>query len=450
MGKDIERRLEKLERSQAPAIELLFDAYEEIYQYALGDADQESRQFVVKTAIKWVLCSFRQLDTNSLRYMVSIQPDGTMDDDVTPELILEYCSNFIVQTSAGSIKLAHLSVRQFFEERKSAEFSASRQHLQVSMTCMILVRSLFIEDTADETEFFQSELQYLPRLRSKLIRSGGGVSALNNYPYLHWSIHCRAAFQTIEVSGPIQPTEVSDVLFPHLDSIHWMVAQGKDLAAQDILGNCLLHNMVLENNLHGIELLLRVDTLLERSRLLSIQNKQGNTAIHLAAMMGRDERFHALFIAGSKMETTNKHGLTPAHLAVIFGRDRIVQRIADISLYILDKSGNSLLHYASFFGRTSAVRNFIKSSWDKNAQNDDGNTPLHLAVQGGSLSVIQKLVSAGVSLDILNAEKKLPEQDLGPELSEMDAVVAKTIRQPKTASAAVSARHRLRIDDPDI
>lgn len=52
MSADIDRRLLQLENSQAPAVDRLFDAYEELYKYSLGEEDEIARRFVVKAAIK--------------------------------------------------------------------------------------------------------------------------------------------------------------------------------------------------------------------------------------------------------------------------------------------------------------------------------------------------------------------------------------------------------------
>ena len=106
MSKDIDRRLDHLEASQATAVDRLYDAYGELYRLALGDEFDVSRRFVVKTAMKWVLCAFTQMTLSLLRHVVSTSADGTQDEELTEEDILEYCSNFIIKVSGNRVKLA--------------------------------------------------------------------------------------------------------------------------------------------------------------------------------------------------------------------------------------------------------------------------------------------------------------------------------------------------------
>ncbi|KAF2790590.1 ankyrin, partial [Melanomma pulvis-pyrius CBS 109.77] len=153
-----------------------------------------------------------------------------------------------------------------------------------------------------------------------------------------------------------------------------------------------MHNLVYKNSLHSLELLLRLDVFSEHSRLLGTENKLGNTPLHLAAITGRIEALHRFLVAGSKVDTANIYGLTPAHSAVIFGRDDAVWPIARLGLHVSDRLGNGLLHYASFFDHADIARNLIKAGWDKDAQNDNGDTPLHVAARSGSLRALGTLI----------------------------------------------------------
>ena len=71
--RDIERRLVAVETSNAPAVDRLFDSYEQIYEYALGMDDEIDRRALVKTAIKWVLCAFQTLTIRNVAEAMALK-----------------------------------------------------------------------------------------------------------------------------------------------------------------------------------------------------------------------------------------------------------------------------------------------------------------------------------------------------------------------------------------
>lgn len=405
MPKDIDRRLNKLETSQTDAIDRLFEAYEELYNIALGDEDEESKRFVVKTTMKWVLCAFNQLTANMLVHAVSILPDGTKDKDLKVEDILDLCSNFIVRVSESRIRLAHLSVRQFFEEKHAVEYARPLQHLQVAMTCMHVVYSFFIESDADKSDTKQSSFQDFPRLRSKLVDDGKAANAFNIYSYLHWSIHCRLADHSTELCNLLDTVKACDIFLPQLNWLHLRVAKGADLLPQDLLGNTLLHNMVTQNELFHIDLLLRTDSLAGHSQLVRVKNRSGNSALAMAAMLGREEAFEKLVAAGSQVDSPNVYGLTAAHIAVVLGRYKMVQLVSRLGLDVIDPHENNLLHYAAFFNSTDPARALLAAGHSKNAKNMDGHDPLHVALASDSVRCMKVLIAAikGVDVRLIDA-----------------------------------------------
>jgi hypothetical protein len=357
LSKDVDRRLTKLENSQAPPVERLLDAYEELYKYALGDEEEESRRSVVKAAMKWVLCSFTQLRADALCYAVSIQPDGTEDEDITVDDILAYCSNFLVRVSGDVIKLAHLSVRQFFEERKSVEFSPPQQHLQIAIACLQRVHSRADGEGAVGSVFDLLDL-LVPQAHKKLGGGiGDGLASFNHYTYSYWSMHCRASSKCDELTKLLESPDTRDVFRSELTPLHMEIATGTDLAKPDILGNTLLHKSVLDNNDPGIDLLLQVDTLLDHLGLVNIRNGAGHSALHLAVMMGHDDVFRNLIAVGASTEIEDFYGLTPLQMAIMFGQKRIIELVAQLRL-----PGSGLFAYAWFFNQMWALQTLVKSA----------------------------------------------------------------------------------------
>jgi len=80
------------------------------------------------------------------------------------------------------------------------------------------------------------------------------------------------------------------------------------------------------------------------------------------------------------------------------------------------QGGMSLLHYAALWGHIDTATALIESGAEMDAVDDNGNTPLHIAVDEGHISVIEFLVGKGAA-QVANGEGKEPK-----DLSE-DALV---------------------------
>jgi len=73
----------------------------------------------------------------------------------------------------------------------------------------------------------------------------------------------------------------------------------------------------------------------------------------------------------------------------------------------VDDNGNNIIHHLSQYGDLSLMRNVVKKNKIPlhkllNQQNQDGNTPLHLAVGGGSQDLADYLVKKGCDSTICN------------------------------------------------
>ncbi|KAI9932609.1 hypothetical protein MW887_008856 [Aspergillus wentii] len=415
MPRDIENRLERLEHSHAPAVERLFGAYQELYEYALGAEDEHSRRHVVKTAITRVLCSFTRVTQYDLLHAVSVQPDGSIDMTIQLEVILDYCSNFLVKEPSGIIKLAHLSVRQFFE--RMPEFAPPQQHLRVASYCLQVVQSLSVEGDIQLHRSQRPGTRDFSRLRSSLVIPKAlvdlkAVDTATIYSYLYWSAHCRATLGSVKLSESHWAGGVRDVLVEDLTPLHSMIAAGRDFSTRDVLGNTKLHEVVQQNQLAELDLLLRLDSLQGQSQL-NVENKAGNLPIHLAAMRGFRDAFHDLALAGSRLDATNSYGLTPLQLAIIFGRVEILQlacRIG-IDIYQPDRFGNCLLHCASFISRTDIVHVLLKAGACPDVPNQAGDTPFFEPLKWANVTTNIRNKIGGVAADEFLKHSREPATD---------------------------------------
>lgn len=89
---------------------------------------------------------------------------------------------------------------------------------------------------------------------------------------------------------------------------------------------------------------------------------------------------------------------TPAHWAAIAGRVAIVEQLAAediLTLVQIDDRGETVLHYAAFFGHVDVVAFVLSASVDFNAQDYDGISALHWAALKGHADIVQLLCAAG-------------------------------------------------------
>lgn len=64
-----------------------------------------------------------------------------------------------------------------------------------------------------------------------------------------------------------------------------------------------------------------------------------------------------------------------------------------------DSEGDSLLHYASTWGDLRAVRLLVETGADINVLGDMDKTPLHVAVEGRFLDIVEFLLTRGATQD---------------------------------------------------
>jgi ankyrin repeat protein len=392
--KDIDDRLEKIERSEFSGEENLFQAYNDIYQHALGQATDHGRRATVKAALKWALCSFRplscrelslalflkeyfELAQNMVKHYIeanrgvsaiinnrvetveipdSIYPKPTFsqeDLELMERRFLRNCSNLLSKNLKGNISVSHSSVRQFFENHAGDEYSKQSQHLEVASLLVRFETSMLSPDIPLSHEAMDTLCKHI-RATSDSVSS----SFLEDYLRKYWSLHCKAAANSEELTNLINLPKWNLKRKDPLVSLHLDIAKKIDLAHQNILGDTWLHRAVCSNLEELILLLVKVDLTMEDSRIVKVPNKAGNLPLHLAAVYGNRTAFTLLIIDKADDQSTNAYFLTPLQIAIVFGRDDILKRAFRMRMKLdaLDNSGNPLTRYAEIYGRTDSLQ----------------------------------------------------------------------------------------------
>ncbi|XP_055774219.1 nuclear factor NF-kappa-B p100 subunit-like isoform X1 [Salvelinus fontinalis] len=173
------------------------------------------------------------------------------------------------------------------------------------------------------------------------------------------------------------------------------------------LGQTPLHLAVITRQVKVVDVLLRAGadpTLLDRD---------GRTALHLAALAGDDVTLRILLghLGERYLHLVNMadyHGLHPLHLAVRKGGERCLRLLVEGGAKINapeQKSGCSALHLAvreNFFKVACTLITELKA--DVNMCTFGGNTPLHLAASRSSPPLCSMLIAAGADKNLENDE----------------------------------------------
>ncbi|XP_014231108.1 serine/threonine-protein phosphatase 6 regulatory ankyrin repeat subunit A-like [Trichogramma pretiosum] len=154
-----------------------------------------------------------------------------------------------------------------------------------------------------------------------------------------------------------------------------------------------------------VELLFKNDTR-QRMRVNAKDNK-GNTALHLILEYGREikETVELLLARGADVGLANEQGQTPLHLICHkYGRDHDwVKSLFEIKrkmrqgmrINAQDNKGNTALHLVVEYGRESekTVELLLEKGADVGLANEQGQTPLHIICQkyGGDHDLVKSL-----------------------------------------------------------
>jgi len=196
------------------------------------------------------------------------------------------------------------------------------------------------------------------------------------------------------------------------------------LAARDPLGNTALILAVNSGNNEIAELLLAAGVkpdiheaasigrtelvsafLSENPALIDSYSQEGFTPVALAAHFGHIETLKCLISRGGNINAVSRHAMnvTPLH-AALFGRRLesakiLIEAGADVTRKRggngQPRAGWTALHYVASLGFADLVEPLIEHGADPAVRDDEGHTPLQVAVQADQHEVVTRLTRKG-------------------------------------------------------
>ncbi|XP_074876007.1 NF-kappa-B inhibitor beta [Buteo buteo] len=150
--------------------------------------------------------------------------------------------------------------------------------------------------------------------------------------------------------------------------------------------------------------------------VLGFLTEDGDTALHLAVIHEHEAFLDSIlqYTGGTEyLDLQNDLGQTALHIAVILGLSGFVRKLraAGAGLCVQERGGHTPLHLACREGRRGCARHLLGplrtplAPHDEEARaqldsvNYDGYTPLHVAVLRKDLEMVELLLSAGADLN---------------------------------------------------
>uniref|UniRef100_A0A3Q2EAL2 Uncharacterized protein n=1 Tax=Cyprinodon variegatus TaxID=28743 RepID=A0A3Q2EAL2_CYPVA len=170
---------------------------------------------------------------------------------------------------------------------------------------------------------------------------------------------------------------------------------------QDADGLSPLHHAALSGNKELISLLL------EAQAAVDIKDNKGMRPLHYAAWQGKTEPMKMLLKAGSSVNGQSDEGQIPLHLSAQHGHydgsEMLLQHQSNPC--ISDTAGKTPLDLACEFGRVVQLllsSNMCAAMLEPKPSDPNGVSPLHLAAKNGHIDVIrseQVLLFAGIDIN---------------------------------------------------
>jgi len=167
-----------------------------------------------------------------------------------------------------------------------------------------------------------------------------------------------------------------------------LLGRGMDINTVDRSGDTLLLQAV------RLDMPELIEYLIQRRARLNNRNRNGETALSIAAFSGKMPYVQRLVEAGAEV---NFYGWPPLAYAAFNGHRDIVEYLLKRGAEIDAKTanGSTALFWAARNGHTEVVKLLLSNQADPSIANEHDETPVDAAMKGGSREIEGLLRSAG-------------------------------------------------------
>ena len=172
------------------------------------------------------------------------------------------------------------------------------------------------------------------------------------------------------------------------DSAIELINRGLDVNMVDPSGNSLLIQTV-RRDVPDL-----FDFLMKRRARLNVRNKNGETALSIAAYMGKQNYVTRLVAAGADV---NSYGWSPLIYAAFNGHTDIVNFLLKQGAEIdaLSPNGSTALFFAARHGHEEVAISLLKNKADPTIANESGETAYDWAMKAQNTDIADRIRVAG-------------------------------------------------------
>uniref|UniRef100_A0ABD2XR05 PRANC domain-containing protein n=1 Tax=Trichogramma kaykai TaxID=54128 RepID=A0ABD2XR05_9HYME len=176
--------------------------------------------------------------------------------------------------------------------------------------------------------------------------------------------------------------------YHHVKEFELLLRRGANPNSVNTKGQTPLHILCEKNQRANLlKLFFKLIDEIEKTVQIDVRDNEGNTPLHLAISGGNAKMVQWLLIRGADPSLANAEGLTPLHIICqrFENRDllklffKLIDEIEKtVQIDVRDNEGNTPLHLAIFSGNALMVKSLLRRGADPSLANAEGLPPLHL------------------------------------------------------------------------
>ncbi|MDR1530252.1 MAG: ankyrin repeat domain-containing protein [Burkholderiales bacterium] len=130
-------------------------------------------------------------------------------------------------------------------------------------------------------------------------------------------------------------------------------------------------------------------------------DRNGETALMVAARAGNDDVINTLLTMGAKVDSASAYGDTALMVAALSGHRSTVELLLKQGASV-SRKGWTPMHYAATGGHNEIIAVLFDYLADLNARAPNGTTPLMMAVRQGHPATVKLLIDLGADVNLRN------------------------------------------------